>query len=322
MPKIRLDPFKRFVAAIALMVAIAGCDEVVEPLKVGTNIWPGYEPGYLARDLGYFPENEIKLRQFQSATENIRAFRNGVIDVAALTLDEALLLKQDGLDIKIFLVADISDGGDVIVSRPEFASMESLKGRAIGVENSALGAYLLARALEIHKLSFDDVKIVPITVDQSETAYDSGEVDAVVTFEPFRSRLINTGGVEVFSSREMPNEIVDVLVTHAKILSKHEEALQKLAQGWLRAVDFIEKSPEDAGEILGKRLALSPDDALASFNGLIIPDRGLNTELLAPAGKKSLYESATKLKKVLLEKGLLGQDMEINGILTNQFVKE
>ena len=110
---------------------------VAEPLAVGTNVWPGYEPLYLARNLGYYNDS-IRLVEYSSATEVLRAIRNKLIDVATLTLDEVLLLRQSGVDVRSVLVTDISNGGDVIVARPGIETLADLKGRKVGVESTAL----------------------------------------------------------------------------------------------------------------------------------------------------------------------------------------
>ena len=86
------------------------------PVVVASNDWIGYRPLYLAQQLNYFDEHTVRLLELTSASEVLRKFRNGVIQVAALTLDEALLLKQDGFDITIILVMDISAGADAIVA--------------------------------------------------------------------------------------------------------------------------------------------------------------------------------------------------------------
>jgi NitT/TauT family transport system substrate-binding protein len=131
------------------LFALAACNDEQGPaLKVGTNVWPGYEPAYLARDLGYIDQQDFILRQFPSSTESIRAFRNEVIDIVALTLDEALLLVENGHDIRVILVADISEGADVIIGRDGLQSMKDLRQKKIGVESSALGAFVLTRALQ------------------------------------------------------------------------------------------------------------------------------------------------------------------------------
>ena len=201
------------VGAVMALAALAGCEKPADvPVAIGTNIWPGYEPGYIAKDNKLYGVTDVSLRQFPSATEVLRAFRNQSVDFAALTLDEALMLRQSGIAIKIFLITDISNGADAIIAKPDIASVQGLSGKKVGVENSALGAYVLGRALQQHGLSDRDIRQVSITVDETVEAFTKNRVDAVVTFEPFKSQLLRGEARQIFDSREIPDEIIDVLV--------------------------------------------------------------------------------------------------------------
>lgn len=98
-----LDPVGRILRALALIGVAAtawGCTPADDtPIVVGTNIWLGYEPAYLAETKGLYGDHDVDLRQFSSATEVLRAFRNEAVDIAALTLDEALSLARSGVPI-------------------------------------------------------------------------------------------------------------------------------------------------------------------------------------------------------------------------------
>jgi len=74
----------------------------------------------------------------------LNAYRNGIIDAAALTMDEVFTLQSEGLAPKIVLVLDISKGGDAILGRPGITTFKQLQGRRVGVENTALGPTFLA----------------------------------------------------------------------------------------------------------------------------------------------------------------------------------
>ncbi|MBF0266109.1 MAG: hypothetical protein HQL46_12645, partial [Gammaproteobacteria bacterium] len=95
------------------IVLTVSCTKESEPfLRVGTNLWPGYETLYLAQNKSFYNTDKIRLVELPSATEVMHAFRSKNIEVAALTLDEAMSLADTGLDIKVFLVMDISHGAD------------------------------------------------------------------------------------------------------------------------------------------------------------------------------------------------------------------
>jgi NitT/TauT family transport system substrate-binding protein len=166
---IRYMPASRFMWLVsfflAMLAILAGCtQEPQTPLRVGTNVWPGYEPLYLARDQGYYPPQSVRLVEYTSASEVIRAFRNGAIDAAALTLDEVLLLAETTPDVSVVLALDVSHGADVILAQPALSSLRDFKGRRVGVEATALGAYMLTRAPQTVDLTPTDVRTVSLEV--------------------------------------------------------------------------------------------------------------------------------------------------------------
>lgn len=303
--------------ALALMASPVHADQA---LRLGTNVWPGYEPLYLAGQLGYLGDRSVRLVEYLSASEVLRAFRNNALEAAAVTLDEALLLLQHEVPVHIFLVTDISDGGDVILARPELADFESLAGKRVGVEGGALGAYVLARALEMHDLALDAIEIIQLEIHEHEAAYKRGEVDAVVTFEPERTKLLAAGAKELFTSREIPGEIVDVLIVHRRYASIHADALEHLARSWFKALAYLEQHPQDAARRMSKRLRVNPEAALASLEGLRLPDYEENLALL-DGPSAGLLEVARRLEAVMLDKQLLSAPVELDRLLAPGVIK-
>ena len=110
---------------------------------MGTNLWIGYESFYLARDLGFYNDTPIRFVEHLSATQQIRAFRNRTIQAATLTLDEVLLLLEQGHNPKVVMVIDISHGGDVIIGNSYIKNLKDLQGRRVAVENTAVGGYII-----------------------------------------------------------------------------------------------------------------------------------------------------------------------------------
>jgi NitT/TauT family transport system substrate-binding protein len=284
--------------------------DLKNPLKVGTNVWPGYEPLYLARELGFYSEKSIRLVEYSNSTEVLRAFRNGAIHVAALTLDEVLLLWENDFKARAFLLMDISDGGDVIVSSPEFDSIKALKGKRIGAENTALGAYVLSRALQLSGLTTNDVEIVSSKIDEHESMFDDGKFDAVVTFEPIRRHLLAKGAIQVFDSSQIPGEIVDVLVVRDDWIKAFAPKLDTLAKGWFAALDYISSNPDDAHKIIAKRMKISPQEVADSYEGLKLPTLEENIKMLA-VKEPGLSKTAEQLYKTMQDTKLLRKKFDL-----------
>lgn len=276
----------------------------VTSLKVGINEWLGYEPLHLAYSLGYYENSPVRLIEYASATQVIRAFRNNAIHVATLTLDEVLLLLEVGLDVRIILVVDVSNGGDAVVAKPEIVSLGDIKGHRVGVESTALGAFLLTRALDSVGLEVSDVIVVRSEIDEQERVFLRGDFDAVVTYEPVRSRLLAAGAHEVFDSSKIPGEIVDVLVVSAQTLELYPEKIEALLKGWFRALDYIKLEPKVAAGKIAPRLNLSTEEVLGAYEGLVWP--GLEENLKFMTGPEApILKTLNKLANEMLKRKLL-----------------
>lgn len=278
----------------------------VTPLKVGTNLWLGYEPLYAARATKRLDPEHVRLLEFTSATDVARSFRNGVLDVAALTLDEALDVAQYVPDMRIVLIVDFSNGADVLMARNGTRQVEQLRGKKVGAENLAVGAFMLARAMQLHKLSADVVDIVPLPYSEHVSALQQGRVDAVVTYEPAVSQLQAKGAVRLFDSSQIPGEIVDVLVTRDSVLHGRSESLRYLVNGWFDAVSALQKGDPALLESMTRRQQLDVAELRVALKSIAFPQRDEN--------RLYLLSRPSPLDAVM--RGLL-QHMQDNRMLTD-----
>ena len=287
-----------------------------EVLRIASNVWSGYETLYLARSLGYYEDKNIRLVELPSNSQVSQSLRNGVIEAACLTLDEALSLMQDGVDLRVVLVMDISHGADVVMARPEIGTLQALRGKRIGVENAAVGATMLDAALVAGELLAEDVTIVPVTVDEHVDAYRAGRIDAVVTFEPVRSKLLQEGARVLFDSSQVPGRIVDVLVVRPEVAVAHAKALRELLKGHFRAREYLASQPQDAAKRMAPRLG---ENALEQFVGLSLPDIQENQVLLGgnPPGLRS---NAGALADLMLRRKLLQKPVSVERLADPSFL--
>lgn len=295
---------------LLIALAAAACDRPAPPpLRVGTDVFPGYEPLYLARQRGLLDGAQVRLVEYGSGTHVLRAFRNGTVEAAALTLDEVFLLLDSGLDVEVVLVTDFSEGADVVLGQPGLASLADLKGKRVGVEDTALGAFVLARALESAGLSLADVEPVHADVDEHEAAFAAGKIDAVVTFEPTRTRLLAKGANQLFDSSRLPGEIVDVVAVRRDVLRAQPERVRHLQQAWYGALARIAEAPDESMAQMAPRLALSPQELRRARAGLRTPTEAESRQLLA-AHPPGLLAPARTLSAYLAAHALLRREVD------------
>lgn len=250
-----------------------------EPLQIGYIDWPGYEILYLAQQKDFFQEEKapILLKDFSSFSDLRKALQLGRLDGAAMSINEMLLARL-GEEYRVVFVLNVSQGADGIVGQHEFQSIRNLKHKRVGVELTGLGGYLLARALEIADMEISEVIRVNMTATiEAYTAFSERKVDAVVTFEPILSRLVTEqGGKILFTSREIPDEIINVLIFHKDALKYRRDDCLRVLRGYLKAREFWKKEPDQAIAIMARRERVSPDYFRQSLNGLLIPDLSTN----------------------------------------------
>jgi NitT/TauT family transport system substrate-binding protein len=313
----------RLLAWIALAIGLAGglasglagCTREPEPaLRIGTNVWIGSEPLYLARELGYLDAKAVELVEYPSASEVLRAFRNQAIDGMVISLDELFGLAVDGMQPRVVLVVDVSHGADAIVGRAGMRTMKDLAGKRVAVESGALGAFVLSRGLALNHMRASDVTVVQMESNEQPDAFAKGQVDGAVTFDPYRAQFVAAGAKTLFDSTQIPGEIVDLVAVRASVLEKRPQAVQGLLSGWFNAIDYLSRDPTDAARRMGIRQQTSGDQYLAALKGLHIPSREENLRMIGGASPE-LVPSGRRLMDLMLEAHLLPTGLKIEDVL-------
>jgi NitT/TauT family transport system substrate-binding protein len=311
-------PILRHVLALGcavLALALAGCmGEPERALRIGTNVWIGGEPLYLARDLGRLPADTVQLVEYPSASEVMRAFRNQAIDGMVISMDELFGLAVDGLQPRIILVIDVSSGADAIVGRNGMRTMRDLKGKSVAVESSALGAFVLSRALAINDMQATDVNVVHMESNEQPSAFEKGQVDGAVTFDPYRTQFLKAGGKTLFDSSQIPGEIVDLIAVRASVLEKQPKAVQALLAGWFDAIDYMSREPKEAARRMGVRQQTTGEQFLEAQRGLHVPSRAENLKML-DGTTPELAVSGRRLMSLMLDAKLLRSSFTIEEVL-------
>jgi NitT/TauT family transport system substrate-binding protein len=300
------------VACALLLASCAGPPETA--LRIGTNVWVGSEPLYLARELGKLDPATVQLVEYPSASEVMRAYRNEAIDGMVISLDELFGLVADGLQPKIIAVVDVSNGADVVVGRRGIRAMSELKGKSVAVESSALGAFMLSRALAASGMQPGDVNVVHLESNEQPSAFEKGLVDGAVTFDPYRAQFLRAGANTLFDSSRIPGEIVDLLAVRAGVIQDKPKAVEALLAGWLSATDYMKRDPVDAARRMGIRQQISGEQFLESLRGLHIPSRAENLKMIGGM-KPELAVTGRRLLALMLDAKLLAAPIDIAQVL-------
>jgi NitT/TauT family transport system substrate-binding protein len=312
--------FLAWSAGLLAMPLLPGCTPPQKSVRISFHVWPGYEPTTLASSLGWLDPKQVEIIASDSATDSLARLKRGEVDGAGLTLDEVLRARENGLPLSIILICDISAGADQLLTKPAYHSLSDIKGCKFGVEEGALGALMLHEILKSAGIRDGDVQIVPLPIDRHVAAWQHGDIDCVVTYEPAASRILGLGGKRLFDSRSIPNLIIDTLAVRTELLDgSHDAALRHLVANHLRGLRYLNTNSDDAAYRLTDRFQLPHDQVLAAFRGLILPDLDNNRRLLESA-QPVVVQSANQVAAALLEAGLLRQSPRMDDLVHAEFL--
>ena len=160
-----------------------------------------------------------------------------------------------------------------------------------------------------------------MTVNNHNEAYRSGKVDALVTFEPERTKLVAAGAKQLFDSSMIEGRIIDVLAVLPETIEKSPKILKKLVDAHFKALRFKLQYPDEAGKIIGRRMKLTVPETLASFSGLNLPDKKENLSLFEGSPSK-LDRSAKTLIEIMQRSNLLNNSVNVENLFIPKFISD
>jgi NitT/TauT family transport system substrate-binding protein len=279
--------------------------QVPPPLSVAVGISPGSETLILARNQRNLPDARINLVEMNWSSAAMRALGNRVVDAAVLSLDEVLRLRESGQDVRIALVLDISRGADALMAKPAIKTVADLRGKRVGVEMRSVGMLLLGKALAGAGLSVNDVQLVPLNLAETDTAYLEDNLDAVVSAEPWLTRLREAGALNLFDSKIMDGQLCHVLAVQQEVLKQHADNIAFLiAQHFHWREQLVQKTTFDGYTAICRRESLSEAEFKAALNLLHLPDHQENQHLLGGTVPQ-LQGTSANLAKFMVQERLI-----------------
>lgn len=296
-------------ALVAVLAACAFTPRLaLAEVKVGVSDWPGWVAWYVAEQKGYFKKYgaDVKLVWFANYTDSISALSSGQLDANSQTWSDTLGPLAKGLPLKAVLVNDNSAGNDALMVTPKIKSFADLKGKSVALEQFSVSHFVLATALAKNGMKPADVKIVNLSAGDAAAAFLSGRVDAAVVWNPWVAQIQQTGkGRALFTSKDMPGLIPDLLVAQEKAVKDKRKDLVGMAKAWFEAEKFIAANPAEASKIMAKVVSMKPDEYKVFLPGTKFFDAAANTAAFDAKQPLSLVAVAPSIAGFLTEHKLI-----------------
>lgn len=291
-------------------------------LKFAYSAWPGFFPIAIAQEKGFFTAQGVNVETFvrENSKGILADFGAGKFDGIFASLGEIIPISATNRDIRLILETAESAGADAIVAQPQIKAIANLKGKTIGVGLGSFGELFVTRMLEINGIHADQVTLVNAYGEQVPDRLKSNTIQAGHTWEPYVSEVVKTGAHILFTSKQTPGLMPDVITFQAKILRDRPTEIRAFVRAWFQAVEYWQTHTKEGNVIIGKVLNIPPDTI--SLEGVKFLSLSDNQRGFTPGNKTdSLYYTAQLYSNFLVRTGNLTRPTDINQLLEPSFIK-
>ncbi|MDH5573183.1 MAG: ABC transporter substrate-binding protein, partial [Gammaproteobacteria bacterium] len=207
---------------------------------------------------------------------------------------------------------------DVLISRTQITGPEELKGKRIGVEWSAVGALMLSEVLSRSNLAYSDVKLIDIPADRQLDSWNTEKLDAIITYEPMATRLIQNGGYRVFDSKQMPEMIFDVLAIRSDVIEQHADAVRSLSAAHFSMLQRMRINPQDTAYRIASLIELTGEEVMVAFRGIEIPQLSANRQYLEADNK--IIKAAVDISLLMSRNNMTNHDDNLFNLVSDDYL--
>ena len=309
-------------ALVACALLVASCSpsatEAPEPkteFNIGWSIYAGWMPWPYAQQAGIVEKwadkygLEINFVQVNDYVESVNQYTAGKLDgVTVANMDALTIPAAGGKDTSAIIIGDYSNGNDGILLKGA-DNLSAIKGRQVYLVELSVSHYLLARGLESIGLPMTDVRTVNTSDADIAGAFTAPEVTAAVAWNPqLLTMKAAPGAKEVFSSADIPGEILDLLIVDTATLKANPDLGKALAGIWYETMALMQRQDAEgkaARAAMAKLAGATPDEferQLATTYLYADPKAAV-----AAASSPALITTMTRVRDFSFANGLFGQ---------------
>ena len=295
------------------------------PLRVSHAAQPGQFWVDLAERQGWFQEAGLTVELTEPRPEDAPFARlaSGAVDAEPGSLFELIRARAQDADLVLVVLCAQSFGADGLVSREDIDSIQSLRGKRIGVARGTQAEFLLSVALQRRGLRLQDVTVVDLQGQALVDAFAYGDVEALAASEPLLSdALRRAAGRRLFDTSQLPGVIAQGYAVKRELIERRPADVQAFVNVWHRTATFLRERPEEAFAMLAETYQKKPGALEASCQRFTL--LGLRDNLTAFAyatGFESLHGAARQIHTFLMQQGLADQEIDSTEFLDAQFIR-
>jgi len=235
--------------SVALLVAMFPAHSET---RIAVSYFPGTSTGpiFAGIDRGFFAKQGLAINAdpTNGSVAQITAILDDRYQIGFGGLDDVIAYDVGQGEVPITQKADLfafmgTDSGSLhLVTAPDVASVEGLKGRTLAVDAKTTGfAFVLYSIAARHGLKADDYDVLSVGGSQKRfEALSQGRAQAAVMFKPVADQLAAKGFHDLMSISDIfPHYQATVVLARRGWAASHRDALIGFIRGYLNAVRWF-----------------------------------------------------------------------------------
>jgi NitT/TauT family transport system substrate-binding protein len=259
-------------------------------------------PLWIALDKGIMKECGAAIEiagVFKAGPETMTAFTAGSLDMAYVGEAPALTAVANKT-AHVQVLAQVNTEGSAIVvgATSPIRRITDLRNKTVAIPgHSTVQDFLLRRALGRIGLSPEDVGIIVLKPPEMIGALRTNQVNAFIAWEPFPSKAVTQGvGKYLVASREIwKDHPCCAVVVDTRFLKNHRDKVKAVIAAHVKAIDFINKHPEEAVRVAMKYTGMDEETIRLALKNVTY------TEALSIAGVEEYVNFLNEFKYIKID---------------------
>lgn len=311
-------------AAAASPAVVSGASSGAVAVKMTAANNMNAVPYYVGVEKGIWLKHgvDVKLTTFGSGPELAKALQVKEVDFGHQSHANILVAVEQGLPFVVLAMSlgdqtkRYSDSQLTIVAAKDsgIKAVPDLVGKKVGLVTVGTADEYLRAVLAKNGISADKVEMLNVPAGNTTQALQTGQVQAVVNWEPFGtmalnqvpgSYLVQRGGNYITYSA--------FFVTRPDVIAERPDVVQKIIDGWVEACWWTRKNPDESA-LVAIRWVPGLDSETAKRVMQYIP--------FDPRVTRLAFEALDDTKKQLLEQKKLKGDVNLEKFTNLDFLKK
>jgi len=253
--------------------------------------------------------------KFASFAEMAEALRNDRIQAAFIIAPLAIVLHQQGVDVRVVYIGNRHESTFVVRKELQAASIMDLVGRTVAVPMRFSGHNLALLKMTADLGHRDAIRIVEMNPPDMASALAAGSLDGYIVGEPFAAQSLKTGTGDLLLYVEeiWPDFICNLLLVRQSFIDRAPDQVAALVQGAVRSGLWAGEHTSRAAEIAARYWGQPVDLVEYALN---TPQQRIVFDKYLPRRQEMQY-----MADLMVAFGLI-ETADIGGLVEDRFVRQ